>query len=210
VRTNAGDRQAALRKLARPGAAQGNLCRQFVPAARRRGGLGARSGAHNRQGARSKDRQSSKCPVLRADLEVLAWRLSNGMETSFRLEALEDAMVRHGKPEIYNSLGEDRGQGSPCISAAFTGKLIAGSIRVSMDGRGTCRQIFCWRSPHQHSRSRGIESPSRTRRREDRQRRGSQGGAALAQRAEADAGCACVLADGGAERSQSFGERLQG
>jgi putative transposase len=62
---------------------------------------------------------------------VLAWRLSNSMETSFCLEALEDALARHGKPEIFNT-----DQGSQFTSAAFTGKLIIEGIRVSMDGRG--------------------------------------------------------------------------
>ena len=62
---------------------------------------------------------------------VLAWRLSNSMETSFCLEALEEALAHHGKPEIFNT-----DQGSQFTSAAFTGRLIAHGIRVSMDGRG--------------------------------------------------------------------------
>ena len=62
---------------------------------------------------------------------VLAWRLSNTMETCFCLEALDEALARHGKPEIFNT-----DQGSQFTSAAFTGKLIGQGVRVSMDGRG--------------------------------------------------------------------------
>ena len=66
-----------------------------------------------------------------ASRAILAWRLSNSMETGFCLAALEDALARHGKPEIFNT-----DQGSPFTSAAFTAALIAAGIRVSMDGRG--------------------------------------------------------------------------
>jgi putative transposase len=62
---------------------------------------------------------------------VLAWRLSNSMETGFCLEALEEALARHGKPEIFNT-----DQGAQFTSQAFTVVLIAHGIRVSMDGRG--------------------------------------------------------------------------
>jgi putative transposase len=66
-----------------------------------------------------------------ASRAILAWRLSNSMETGFCLAALEDALARHGKPEIFNT-----DQGSQFTSAAFTAALIAAGIRVSMDGRG--------------------------------------------------------------------------
>jgi putative transposase len=66
-----------------------------------------------------------------ASRAVLAWRLSNSMETGFCLAALEEALARFGKPEIFNT-----DQGSQFTSAGFTGKLIAEGIRVSMDGRG--------------------------------------------------------------------------
>ena len=66
-----------------------------------------------------------------ASRAVLAWRLSNSMETSFCLEALDDALARHGRPEIFNT-----DQGSQFTAAAFTGRLQACGIRVSMDGRG--------------------------------------------------------------------------
>jgi putative transposase len=62
---------------------------------------------------------------------VLSWRLSNTMDTSFCLAALEEALARFGKPGIFNT-----DQGSQFTSAAFTGALAAADIRISMDGRG--------------------------------------------------------------------------
>lgn len=61
---------------------------------------------------------------------VLAWRLSNTMDTSFCLNALEDAL-RKGRPEIFNT-----DQGAQFTSAGFTDKLEAAGARISMDGRG--------------------------------------------------------------------------
>ena len=61
---------------------------------------------------------------------VLAWALSNTLETSFCLEALEQAL-RRSHCEIFNT-----DQGSQFTSAEFTGKLLAAGIRISMDGRG--------------------------------------------------------------------------
>ncbi len=66
-----------------------------------------------------------------ASRAVLAWRVSNTMDTSFCLAALEDALARFGKPEIFNT-----DQGSQFTSAAFTGALTAAGIKISMDGRG--------------------------------------------------------------------------
>ena len=66
-----------------------------------------------------------------ASRAVLAWRISNTMDTSFCLAALEDALARHGTPEIFNT-----DQGSQFTSAAFTGMLAAAGIKISMDGRG--------------------------------------------------------------------------
>jgi putative transposase len=66
-----------------------------------------------------------------ASRAVLAWRLSNTLDTSFCLAALEEAMARFGKPEIFNT-----DQGCQFTSAAFTGALLSAGIRVSMDGRG--------------------------------------------------------------------------
>jgi len=66
-----------------------------------------------------------------ASRAVLAWRLSNTMDTSFCIAALEDALARFGKPEIFNT-----DQGSQFTSAVFTGALAAAKIQISMDGRG--------------------------------------------------------------------------
>jgi putative transposase len=62
---------------------------------------------------------------------VLAWRLSNTMDTAFCIDALDEALARFGRPEIFNT-----DQGSQFTSAAFTGRLADADIRISMDGRG--------------------------------------------------------------------------
>ena len=76
---------------------------------------------------------------------VLAWRLSNTLDASFCVEALEEARTRHGQPEIFNT-----DQGSPFTGFAFTGRLRAAGVQISMDGRGRCMDnIFIerlWRS----------------------------------------------------------------
>jgi putative transposase len=76
---------------------------------------------------------------------VLAWRVSITMEVAFCLEAVEEALVRHGNPTIFNT-----DQGSQFTSAAFTGLLLDHGIAISMDGRGTWRDnVFVerlWRS----------------------------------------------------------------
>jgi putative transposase len=61
---------------------------------------------------------------------VLAWRLSNSLDGSFCLEALEEAL-RHGQPEIFNT-----DQGVQFTSKEFTGRLERSGIAISMDGRG--------------------------------------------------------------------------
>src|SRR3954470_4122935 len=66
-----------------------------------------------------------------ASRAVLAWRLSNTMDGGFCLAALEEALARFGKPEIFNT-----DQGSQFTSGDFTGMLAAAGIRISMDGRG--------------------------------------------------------------------------
>jgi putative transposase len=66
-----------------------------------------------------------------ASRAVLAWRLSNTMDVSFCVSALEEALARFGTPEIFNTA-----QGSQFTSAAFTGTLAAAGVRISMDGRG--------------------------------------------------------------------------
>jgi putative transposase len=66
-----------------------------------------------------------------ASRAVLAWRLSNTMDVSFCVAALEEALARFGKPDIFNT-----DQGSQFTSAAFTSTLESAGIKVSMDGRG--------------------------------------------------------------------------
>ena len=63
--------------------------------------------------------------------KVLAWRVSNVMTTEFCLEALQEALRRHGTPEIFNT-----DQGSQFTAEEFTAPLLAKQIRVSMDGKG--------------------------------------------------------------------------
>ena len=76
---------------------------------------------------------------------VLAWRLSITMEAAFCVEALEEALARHGGPEIFNT-----DQGSQFTSEAFTGVLTRNGIAISMDGKGAWRDnVFVerlWRS----------------------------------------------------------------
>lgn len=61
---------------------------------------------------------------------VLSWEISNSLDTSFCIEALETALQK-GKPKIFNS-----DQGVQFTSELFTAKLIKNSVKISMDGRG--------------------------------------------------------------------------
>ena len=61
---------------------------------------------------------------------VVAWRLSSTLDGSFCLELLDDALSR-GRPEVFNT-----DQGVQFTAEAFTGRLIAAGVAVSMDGRG--------------------------------------------------------------------------
>jgi len=76
---------------------------------------------------------------------VLSWRVSITMEAAFCVETLEEALAKHGKPEIFNT-----DQGSQFTGAAFTGVLIENGIAISMDGRGAWRDNVLverlWRS----------------------------------------------------------------
>jgi len=76
---------------------------------------------------------------------VLAWRVSIDMAVDFCLDAVEEAIARHGAPDIFNT-----DQGSQFTSAAFTGLLAANGIAISMDGKGAWRDnVFVerlWRS----------------------------------------------------------------
>jgi putative transposase len=66
-----------------------------------------------------------------ASRAVLAWRLSNTMDASFCVAALDEALARFGRPDIFNT-----DQGSQFTSLAFTDRLAAAGVRISMDGRG--------------------------------------------------------------------------
>ena len=75
------------------------------------------------------------CAVLDwASRRVLAWRLSNTVTTDFCLAAVQEAIIRYGTPEIFNT-----DQGCQCTSQEFTGLLNDHGIQISMDGTG------CWR-----------------------------------------------------------------
>ena len=62
---------------------------------------------------------------------VLSWRLSNSLDADFCVAALEDALARYGKPEIFNT-----DQGVQFTSECHTGALLQAGISISMDGRG--------------------------------------------------------------------------
>ena len=76
---------------------------------------------------------------------VLSWRLSITMEAGFCIEALEEAIARHGRPEIFNT-----DQGAQFTGHDFTGVLNKAGIAISMDGKGAWRDnVFVerlWRS----------------------------------------------------------------
>jgi putative transposase len=76
---------------------------------------------------------------------VLAWRLSNTLGADFCVEALEEALARFGRPEIFNT-----DQGSQFTSDDFTGVLRRHEVTISMDGKGRCMDnVFIerlWRS----------------------------------------------------------------
>ena len=80
-----------------------------------------------------------------ASRRVLSHRVSISMDTSFCLEALEEAFAKYGQPEIFNT-----DQGSQFTSDDFTGALKARGVAISMDGKGAWRDnVFVerlWRS----------------------------------------------------------------
>ena len=79
---------------------------------------------------------------------VLSWRLSITMEVAFCVETLQEAMARHGKPEMFNTDQGSQFTGGSC--AAFTRVLADNGIAISMDGKGAWRDnVFVerlWRS----------------------------------------------------------------
>jgi putative transposase len=98
-----------------------------------------------------------------ATRRVLAWRLSNTLTTDFCVEAVEDAIARHGLPEIFNT-----DQGSQFTAAAFVGLLKEHEIQISMDGCGAWRDnVFVerfWRSiKYEEVYLRAYESASEAR-----------------------------------------------
>ena len=76
---------------------------------------------------------------------VLSWRVSITLEAAFCLEALEEALARYGRPEVFNT-----DQGSQFTSHDFTDVLLKAGVAISMDGRGSWRDnVFVerlWRS----------------------------------------------------------------
>ncbi|MCP4206574.1 MAG: IS3 family transposase [Shimia sp.] len=85
-----------------------------------------------------------------ATRKVLSWRLSNTLDASFCVEALEEAIARYGKPEIMNT-----DQGSQYTGAGWITTLTKADIKISMDGRGRyLDNIFIerlWRSLKQEA-----------------------------------------------------------
>jgi putative transposase len=63
--------------------------------------------------------------------KILSYRISNTMEVDFCIEALEEALKKYGKPDVFNS-----DQGSQFTSEKFTKKLNENKIKISMDGKG--------------------------------------------------------------------------
>jgi putative transposase len=76
---------------------------------------------------------------------VLSWRVSNTLTTDFCMEAVQEAINRYGKPDIFNT-----DQGCQFTSLEFTGLLKDNSIQISMDGKGCWRDNVCverlWKS----------------------------------------------------------------
>lgn len=76
---------------------------------------------------------------------VLSWRLSNTIDSAFCVEALEEALRRFGRPEVFNT-----DQGAQFTASDFTAPLLARGVKISMDGKGRCiDNVFVerlWRS----------------------------------------------------------------
>jgi putative transposase len=95
---------------------------------------------------------------------VLAWRLSNTLDTSFCIEALQEALWGFGQPGIFNT-----DQGSQFTADAFTRVLLERGVKVSMDGKGRCiDNIFVerlWRSlKYEEVYLHAYDSPAEARR----------------------------------------------
>ena len=85
-----------------------------------------------------------------ATRKILAWRLSNTLDASFCVEALNEAIAKYGKPEIMNT-----DQGSQFTGTAWITTLTKADVKISMDGRGRyLDNIFIerlWRSLKQEA-----------------------------------------------------------
>ena len=85
-----------------------------------------------------------------ATRKVLAWRLSNTLDASFCVDALNEAIANYGKPEIMNT-----DQGSQFTGSAWITTLTEANVKISMDGRGQyLDNIFTerlWRSLKQEA-----------------------------------------------------------
>ncbi len=95
--------------------------------------------------------------------KILSWRLSNTMQTIFCIEALEEAVARHGTPEIVTT-----DQGNQFTTGKFLGLLTTHGIRASMDGRVAWRDNVVierfWRTlKYEEICQRGYESPAKAR-----------------------------------------------
>ncbi len=77
-----------------------------------------------------------------ASRRVLSWRLSNTLDASFCIEALEEALGRYGAPETFNT-----DQGSQFTSEGFTSLLASRGVAISMDGRGRWPRQRLQRAP---------------------------------------------------------------
>lgn len=77
--------------------------------------------------------------------KVLSWRLSNTLDTSFCIDALDEALARFGPPEIFNS-----DQGCQFTAEEFVQRLLDAGVAISRDGKGRCLDnVFAerlWRS----------------------------------------------------------------
>lgn len=93
-----------------------------------------------------------------ANRRILAWRLSNTMDSRFCVEALQEAMQRFGTPTIFNT-----DQGAQFTANAFTDVLQAAGVQISMDGRGAWRdnvfiERFWWTLKHEEVYLRAYDS----------------------------------------------------
>jgi transposase InsO family protein len=91
-----------------------------------------------------------------ASRRVLSWKLSDTMDVSFCLEALDEALDKYGKLEIFNT-----DQGGQFTSVAFTDRLKQAGIAMSMDGKGRGPTTFSSNGSGAHPRTkRSIYTPT--------------------------------------------------